>query len=224
VTRADHPALAATTRAETRALTTLAASSPDARGAALLRELAALAPEARDAAVEGALGLGGPPPDCAPPGADLIGYHASGVGPIALALTAAEVGPGHVLIDLGSGLGKVVLLARLFTGARARGVELQATLVDRARATACALGAEVTFVHADARDVDLDDGDVFFLYAPFTGAVLATVLGRLRAVGARRRIVVCALGLDLHHLAPWLTAREAPSFWLTVYESAPLGA
>ncbi len=194
------------------------------RGAALLAWLASAKPDVRDAAIEEYLGIASPPASLAPPGDHLIGYHAGGVDPIVHALREAPVGPGDVLVDLGSGLGKVVLLAHLITGARARGIELQSELVEQARAAAARLGANVDFTLSDARHADLDDGTVFFLYLPFTGPVLAEVLHRLHAVAARRAIVVCALGVDLERHAPWLTRRPLDSFWLAIYDSAVAGA
>ncbi|MDB4993832.1 MAG: hypothetical protein JWM74_1264 [Myxococcaceae bacterium] len=181
---------------------------------------------ARDAAVEARLGIAEPASAVHPPPGDhLIGYHASGVTSIVRALHEVPVVPDDVVIDLGAGLGKVVLLARLLTGATARGVELQGALVDRARAAASALGLDVAFTHADAREAELDDGTVFFLYLPFTGPVLAAVLERLHAIARRRDIVVCALGVDLDRVAPWLLARkELDTFWLSIYDTRLPGA
>ncbi len=194
------------------------------RGAELLAWLSALPLDERDAAVEARLGLAAPPPDCdAPPGEHLIGYHASGVAPILQALTEVPVGSDDVVVDLGSGLGKVVLLAHLVTGATARGIEIQSALVDRSRATAARLGVDVVFTHADVRDADLDDGTVFFLYAPFTGPVLAEIVCRLHAIARQREIVVCALGVDLDRVkGSALVARPIDSFWLTIYDTVSL--
>jgi SAM-dependent methyltransferase len=194
-----------------------------------LRGIAALPESARDQAVDDLLGLGAASPACsAPPGEHLVGHHASGVDAILRMLREAPVGEGDVFVDLGSGLGRVVLLASLLTGARARGVEIQPELARRSRAAverlreAGALRAELEIVTADARDAELDDGTVFYLYTPFTGPVLAAVLARLRAVAERRapaRIVVCALGFDLERAAPWLVPRPTDAFWLTIYDS-----
>ena len=192
-------------------------------GADLLAWVACLPPEARDAALEERLGIARHATSSAPPGEHLVGYHASGVAPIVGALFEVPVVPGDVVVDLGAGLGKVVLLTKLLTGATARGVELQPALVARARAAAASLEVEVQFAHEDARRSNLDDGTVFFLYLPFSGPALSDVLHRLHGVAARRAIVVCALGIELDREAPWLTRRPADSFWLTIYDSVAPG-
>jgi hypothetical protein len=174
----------------------------------------------RDAALEERLGIAAPRPSSDAPGEHLIGYHASGVSAIVRALLEVPVTEEDVLVDLGSGLGKVVLLARLLTGATARGIELQPGLVDRAREAAARAGVEVRFARGDVRDADIGDGSVFFLYAPFTGPVLTDVVRRLHDVARRRAIVVCTLGIDLERDAPWLVRRPVDSFWLAVYDGA----
>jgi SAM-dependent methyltransferase len=182
--------------------------------------LASIPPAARDAAVDEYLGIAAPAPSSASPGEHLIGYHPSGVASIVRALIEAPVRVDDVVIDLGAGLGKVVLLAHLLTGATTRGIELQPALVERAREAARRLGASARFTHADVRDADLDDGTVFFLYLPFTGPALTRVLQRLHAIAKRRAIVVCSLGLDLDREASWLVRRPIDSFWLALYDSS----
>ncbi len=184
----------------------------------LLAWLASLPPWRRVAAFEEHLGIA-ELPSASPPGEHLIGYHASAVAPIVHMLLEVPVVRGDVVVDLGAGLGKVVLLAGLLTGASARGVELQPALVQRARAAAARCAVDAVFIEGDAREADLDCGTVFFLYAPFTGPVLSAVLRRLKVVASRHAIVVCSLGLDLDHEAPWLSRRVFDSFWLTIYDS-----
>lgn len=184
----------------------------------LLGWLASLPAPERDAAVEEYLGIRDAP-DSSTPGEHLVGHHASGVAPIVRMLMEVPVAADDVVVDLGAGLGKVVLLTRLLTGATARGIEIQPALVRRAREAATRCRAEVCFLEGDVRAADLEDGTVFFLYVPFTGPVLAEVLGRLRAVASRRAIVVCSLALDLEREAPWLDRRSLDSFWLAIYDS-----
>lgn len=182
-------------------------------------------PDERDRAIDGALGLE-PPPECAaiPPGDGLIGHHASSADAILGALRAANVSAHDTFIDLGSGTGKAVMLARILTGATARGIEIQRDLVERATATALAAGIDVSFTHGDVRDVRdaaIDDGTVFFMYTPFVGDALRATLTRLERVAAKHAIVVCSLGFELRD-APWLVRRPGESFWLDVYDARPI--
>ena len=117
-----------------------------------------------------------------------------------------------VLVDLGSGLGHVPMLASILTGARAIGIEVDAAYVRCAREGARSLALErVSFVEQDAREADLSAGTVFHLYTPFTGGMLRAVLDRLGGVGSRRASRVCTLGPCAGVVAaePWLRATTA---------------
>ncbi len=192
--------------------------------------LAAVPARDRDAAIEEHLGIDAHV-STEPPGDDLIGHHMTGVAAIVRALHEVPVRAEDVVIDLGSGLGKILLLVRLLTGATVHGIELQPALVEAARIAAERAGIEGTFVCEDARAADLSHGTVFFLYAPFTGPVLEKVCRRLDAVAARHPIVVCALGIDLDRYVKRLSRRADSSFWATIWDSdapraplAPTGA
>jgi SAM-dependent methyltransferase len=184
----------------------------------LLLWLRSLLPEVRDSALESYWGID-QPATSAPPGEHLIGYHASGVAAAVRALYEVPVGPRDTVLDLGAGLGKFAMLARLLTGATVQGIEIQPALVERARSAAQRLGLNVEFRLGDARQADFGEANVFYLYAPFSGLALRAVLARLEEHAKRRAIVVCALGVDLARDAPWLIARRLDSFWLELYDS-----
>jgi SAM-dependent methyltransferase len=188
------------------------------RGTALLDVLLAMPSADREAWIDVVLGIPPPPPDRdLPRGA--VPYLPAGVDEIIAMVREAPIDASDALVDLGSGLGRVLILAHLLSGARAHGIELQQHLVDRARATCAELHlSAVTFEHANAADIELD-GSVFFLYAPFNGEMLAQVVRHLEAVARRRRITVGALDLELHDV-PWLVARPASRAALTLYTSA----
>ncbi len=176
---------------------------------------------ARDRALEAHFGLEGGTPDGTgePPGAELIGHHPSALDAVLQFLRAARVRPSDTFVDLGAGDGRVTLVARIVTGARARGIELQEPLVAKGRAAALRLGVEVELVHGDARTAPLDEGTVFFMFTPFEGRALAAVLARLEDVARTRPIVVGALGFELGRSAPWLRRRTGDAFWLEIYDS-----
>jgi len=114
-----------------------------------------------------------------------------------------------VLVDLGSGLGHVPLLASICTRARSIGVELEPVYVDCARQSAETLNLKnVTFIQQDARAAKLSDGTVFYMYTPFTGNMLRAVLDSLQREGDRRDIRICTFGP--------CTATVADEDWLEV--------
>jgi len=91
-------------------------------------------------------------------------------------LRMAQVRGGDVVVDLGSGDGKIVIAAARDFGALARGVEYDARLVALARQNARAAGvaALTRFDEGDLFDADVADADVIFLY------LLPTINLRLR--------------------------------------------
>jgi hypothetical protein len=191
---------------------------PVPRGAALLELLLAVPVRDRDAWVDELLGFEEPSPDVADLPRGSVPYVPTGVEEILTMVLEAPVRPDDELVDLGSGLGRVVILAHLLTGARAHGVEIQGPLVGQAMARSVALNlSHVSFAHANAADVALD-GSIFFLYAPFNGEMLAAVLRRIEEVARRRPIVVCAVGLEFRDVA-WLRPRNISNVSVALYDS-----
>jgi protein-L-isoaspartate O-methyltransferase len=81
-------------------------------------------------------------------------------------LRLAKTGPGDVVYDLGCGDGRIVIAAAQKFGAKGVGVDIDAGLVERARANAKAAGVEnrVTFRVQDAMTVDVSEATVVTLY------------------------------------------------------------
>ena len=81
-------------------------------------------------------------------------------------LELAEVKKGDVIYDLGSGDGRIVIRAAKKYGARAVGIEADATLLAKARAAAKAEGVRhlVEFRAEDALKADLSPATVITLY------------------------------------------------------------
>ena len=119
----------------------------------------------------------------------------------------AELSDSDVLVDIGSGLGHVPMLTAIHTGACGVGVEVEPVYVECARRAARMLNLErATFIAGDARTVSLDSGTVFYLYTPFSGSMLRTMLDLLREEGRKRDIRLCTLGP--------VTATVAAESWL----------
>ncbi|MCU0491214.1 MAG: class I SAM-dependent methyltransferase [Chloroflexaceae bacterium] len=126
---------------------------------------------------------------------------------------AAKLQPaaGTVFYDLGSGLGHVPMLVHLLTEMPTRGVEWEPAYWAYAQRCAAELNLQgVTFITADARSADYNDGTIFFLYTPFEGWMLQEVLRRLRREADSRPIWLASYGPCSATLArqPWLTCAE----------------
>ena len=150
-------------------------------------------------------------------------YAPSGYDEIVHAFDLTELGPRDRFLDLGSGLGKVLVLAALLTGAESAGVESDARLAELGRAAAADLAVpRVQLRLGDARETSSADADVVFMYLPFAGETLASVMDRLSTDSRRPRARIhrprflCTGPLDLTRY-PTLAPFGASKSWLNVY-------
>jgi ubiquinone/menaquinone biosynthesis C-methylase UbiE len=179
----------------------------------------AIPPRDRDLWLDAVLGLEEVPDDMPglPPGS--VPYLPCAVDTLLEVALGAPVGADDVFVDLGAGLGRVVTLVHLISGARAVGLELQPALVAQSREVAGGLGLTgVELLEGDAAAVELPAGTVFFSYASFGRQVLGRVLERLEPMARRRPLVLCAVGFDLPELA-WLRPRASALSELVFYDS-----
>ena len=81
-------------------------------------------------------------------------------------LALARTGPGDLVVDLGSGDGRIVIAAAQKFGARGLGIELDATLVERSRQAARTGGVadKVSFVQGDVLVADISRASVVPIY------------------------------------------------------------
>lgn len=174
--------------------------------AALPRSEAGDGYDALDELVSGVLELGEPADTCELD-REMVFYQPTPARHILDFIQRVPLGARDVVVDLGSGLGHVTLLTALCTPARCVGIELQAGHVAMAERCAQALGLRnAQFIAEDVRDAQLSDGTVFYLYTPFTGAMLSGVLERLGRVAQMHSIRICTLGPCTAAVAnqPWL--------------------
>lgn len=167
----------------------------------------------RDELVEGVLQLSPPSPAASPLPPDMVAYQPTPARHIFDLLAQARLDANDMLVDLGSGLGHVPLLAAICSGAASLGIEREASCVACARAGAEALRlSRVRFLCMDARRADFSRGTLFYLYTPFRGAVLDTVLAALRRESQHRALRIAAHGPCVATLAalPWLAADSPP--------------
>lgn len=110
-------------------------------------------------------------------------------------LAVMEPSASDVVMDLGSGSGKLALTVAASSEAHVVGVEYVAEYVAEARRSAHALGLRrLRFEQADARAVDLSEANVFYLYFPFRGAVARAVAEALGRLARERPIRIFAAG------------------------------
>jgi hypothetical protein len=130
-----------------------------------------------------------------------------------------------IFVDLGSGLGQVVILFHLLTGIRARGVEFDQAYCRYAIDCAAQLNlSKVTFINADARTINYTEGTLFFLFTPFTGKILQDVLSLLQQESLQREIRVITYGPCITEIAAqdWLypcSPNNGQSYQLGIFSS-----
>lgn len=135
------------------------------------------------------------------------------------AMNVLSPGPEDVLLDYGSGLGRVLLLASHRRLKRVIGVEVEPQLATRARANLATaqrrLFSPVELVVADAASWPVpDDVTAVFLFNPFVGKVMQAVQAHLEASLLRRprplKVVYCYPRdqPDLFADCTWLRARR----------------
>ncbi len=123
-------------------------------------------------------------------------YYQKTPGRIILELVEkAQFTTGDVFFDLGSGLGQVAILVNLLRGVRTKGIEFEPAFCHYASACATQLNLpDVSFINADAREADYSEGTVFFMYTPFEGKMLQTVLEILKNESRSRKIRIFTYG------------------------------
>jgi SAM-dependent methyltransferase len=104
-------------------------------------------------------------------------------------LELAKVTAADVVYDLGSGDGRIPIIAAQKYGARGIGIELDAALVERSRLNARDAGVShrVTFLIGDLFTADMSEATVITLY--LSRSINAALEPRLRALRPGTRIV-----------------------------------
>lgn len=140
--------------------------------------------------------------------AEMVFYQPTPARHIFDFMARASIAAHDTVIDLGAGLGHVTLLTAICTPAHCIGIEWQRAYVASARQCAQMLNVRnATFLAQDVREACLSEGTLFYLYTPFTGAMLRTVLDMLAREAEHRAIRLCSLGPCTEVIAqePWLS-------------------
>lgn len=178
------------------------------------------APE-RDAFVDRALALEAPPDD----GPELprggVPYLPCPIGTLCRVLKQAEVGADDVLVDIGSGAGRTAAFVQLLTGATVHGIEIQRRLLEASLELMKRLRLQrfsATWGDAPAMPECLAQGSVFFLYCPFGGSRLETLLGSLERLASAKELRLCCVDLPLPP-RPWLAPMTPVDSEFVIYRS-----
>jgi len=137
------------------------------------------------------------------------------------ALRLGGLGPGDVVTDLGSGLGRVVFAAAWAGAGRAEGVELIGWLAAAAEANrirSTVNTREIAFTCADARTHDFAATTLLYMFHPFGECVVAEVLEKARA---DRRRALASHPLRIVYVNPIADPVLAASGWLRHLETVP---
>jgi len=104
-------------------------------------------------------------------------------------LQLAEVGPADVVYDLGSGDGRIPIIAAQKYGATAVGIEINPILVEQSwrNANDAQVADKVKFIVADLFEADLSAATVITLY--LSPSIMQILEPRLRGLKAGTRIV-----------------------------------
>jgi len=188
-------------------------------------------PDTLDMLLDGIMALEEYTDPLGPPGPGMNHYVPTPARAILDAVDHIQLKSEDVFYDLGSGLGRVVILAHLATGVKARGVEINPIPNDRARRSAAQLGlAEVEFINADVRQADYSEGTVFFMYTPIKESIFHEMFSKLEHEARRRQIRLCTLGPCTEWVAsqPWVKTPvanlEDPFKVIPFYSIAPTQA
>jgi SAM-dependent methyltransferase len=123
---------------------------------------------------------------------DRVSYEAAGWRDLRRILRPAEVSGDDVFLDLGSGKGRMILLAARYRFRRVIGVEVAEPLaaVARRNVATCRLRPrcdDIQLVTADVLDYRIpDDVSVVYMFNPFRGAIFDAVVAELVASVDRR--------------------------------------
>ncbi len=143
-----------------------------------------------------------------------IRYEATPARIVLEFIDTARFLPEDVFIDIGSGLGLVVVLVHLLTGVKSIGIEYDPAYCAYARARAAEFNlSNVSFLNLDARQADFSQGSVFFMFTPVADAIFDEVLEKLRQQARRRAIRIGSYGTCTLELAklPWLQIHDPAS-------------
>jgi hypothetical protein len=184
-----------------------------------------IGPDGLDILIDGILGYSGQFGRKAPDHPEMVHYEPTPARAVLELIDKTGLNSNQVIYDLGSGIGRASLLFNLLSGAQSKGIEIDPALTTFAQNGSHTLRlTKVSFINMDAREADYSDGDVFFMFTPFLGNLLQTVLGRLELLAQKRAITIATFGRCTRYVAQedWLKHMSGESdndFTLAIFQS-----
>jgi SAM-dependent methyltransferase len=134
-------------------------------------------------------------------------YRATKVGPLLDLLNKLQLPRTSTFVDIGSGKGRVLLIASQYGFRKVVGIEFSGELCATARKNVelffrkATRHSPIEVIEADATEYKFQGEDqVFFMYNPFDGFILAKVIENLRrSLEANPRRVWLIYNTPLHH-------------------------
>ncbi len=126
-----------------------------------------------------------------------------------------------VFWDLGCGIGRVLIIAKLASPAKVCGIEFEPRLCRAAYVNIASMRVDATIVEGDATTYDYGDATAFMMFYPVAGELVTALLARLQECAARRPIRIAAWGPSNAVLSQqaWLKGPAEPSAGLSRYDS-----
>lgn len=138
---------------------------------------------------------------------------------------------GAIVYDLGSGYGRFVLTGALhYNDVIFRGIELIGQRVNSSNDFAGRLGLNnALFIEGNVLESDFSDGQIFYLFNPFSDETLVKMIRKLKLVAERKKIIIAVIGKlnNLFLAETWLNCRFNQNFtyrgldlyWTCIYYS-----
>lgn len=187
--------------------------------------LASVPPNERDAWIDAVLGIGEVPDDGPDLPRECVAYLPCSVNAVLELVEVCGVTSKDVFVDVGAGIGRVLALVHLLTGAAAIGLEVQAQLVSAANALLRRNRLDhLSVVHGDAAHAltQLAQGTIFFFYCPFSGARLERAIDALSPIARTHRLHVASVDVPMPARS-WLRRISADHAAVLVHRSEPIG-
>lgn len=111
----------------------------------------------------------------------------------------------EVVYDLGSGYGRFIVYGAIVSGATFRGVEIvreRAVIAEQARKSLKLENADI--IVGNAINVDLSDGDIFYLFNPFFTRTLRLISEKIRIRAMSQPVRIAAL----YHVAAFFRTQN----------------